>query len=233
MFRRAQYAPWQIRLFPADFRGDRPCSVVVVGWESLAVEAVRGTGTLIHGSLSLFDFELGQYERSMGTSPAAGQTAQRRLLTRPLNSAAGDGKRHGPRVSFDPSGHGSGGVLFPRCRGHAPAMARGIGRLPRSLDGVLAVPSQRLSTLLSMIDKVFSYSGIPAGPWLATATADPMNRKRHGKRLRFLFAQSCFSCLRGFFIDFSFCSYIFKAIPKARRRTRPLCLAVPPSLTPP
>lgn len=48
-----------------------------------------------------------------------------------------------------------GGVLFLRCRSHALTMARRIGRLPRSLDGVLAVPSQRLSTLLSMIDKVF------------------------------------------------------------------------------
>lgn len=44
----------------------------------------------------------------MGTSPATGQAARRRLLTQPLNSAADDGRCHGPRVSFDPSGHGSG-----------------------------------------------------------------------------------------------------------------------------
>ena len=111
-------------------------------------------GRLIHGSLSLFDFEPGQYERSMGTSPAAGQTARRRLLTQPLNSAAGDGRRHG-RVCRSIVRPRIGGVLFLRCRSHALTMARRIGRLPRSLDGVLAVPSQRLSTLLSMIDKVF------------------------------------------------------------------------------
>lgn len=173
----------------------------------------RERGRLIHGSLSLFDFEPGQYERSMGTSPAAGQTARRRLLTQPLNSAAGDGRRHG-RVCRSIVRPRIGGVLFLRCRSHALTMARRIGRLPRSLDGVLAVPSQRLSTLLSMIDKVFMLQH-SCRAVAGSRHVRSNEQKKHGKRLSCSFAQSCFSCLRGFVIEFSFCSYIFKAIPEA------------------
>lgn len=109
MFRRAQYARWQERLFPADFRGDRPCPAS----RRRLGKPCGGTdsstkGTHSRKAVSLFTLDPGQYERSMGTSPATGQAARRRLLTQPLNSAADDGRCHGPRVSFDPSGHGSG-----------------------------------------------------------------------------------------------------------------------------
>lgn len=93
-------------------------------------------------------------------------------------------------------------------------MARRIGRLPRSLDGVLAVPSQRLSTLLSMIDKVFMLQH-SCRAVAGSRHVRSNEQKKHGKRLSCSFAQSCFSCLRGFVIEFSFCSYIFKAIPEA------------------
>lgn len=76
--------------------------------EPLAAEALQSTKSPTCGSLSLFDFEPGQYECSMGIFPVAGPNARQRLLTQPLNSAAVGDVRHQPRVSFDPPGCGSG-----------------------------------------------------------------------------------------------------------------------------
>ena len=56
--------------------------------ESLAAEVLQRTKHSACGSLSLFDFEPGQYECSMGMIPVAGSNARRQLLTPPLNSAA-------------------------------------------------------------------------------------------------------------------------------------------------
>ena len=65
---------------------------------------------------------------------------RRRLPTRPLNSAAGDGKRHGPRVSCDPFGWDPGcasSVLPNRRSARAgrgePAATRLRGLHPKSL----------------------------------------------------------------------------------------------------
>lgn len=59
--------------------------------EPLAAEALHRTKHSTCGSLSLFDFEPGQYECSMGIFPVAGLDARQRLLTPPLNSAANQG----------------------------------------------------------------------------------------------------------------------------------------------
>ena len=56
--------------------------------EHLAAEALQRTKRPTYGSLSLFDFEPGQYECSMGIFPVAGLNARQQLLTPPLNSVA-------------------------------------------------------------------------------------------------------------------------------------------------
>ena len=152
--------------------------------EHLAAEALQRTKRPTYGSLSLFDFEPGQYECSMGIFPVVGLNARQQLLTLPLNSAAVSDVCHQPRVSFDPPGCGSGmrvPALPEPCCHHG---AQG-GRLPSSLGGFPAVPLQRLSMLLHKIDRQVTFTGIPAGPWLANTTA-VSDAKRHGKRLRFL-----------------------------------------------
>ena len=109
------------------------------------------------GSLSLFDFEPGQYECSMGIFPVAGPNAQQQLLTQPLNSAAVGDVCHQPRVSFDPPGCGSGmrvPALPEPCCHHGAQ----VGRLPYSLGGFPTVPPRRLSMLLiNLIDKSLSH----------------------------------------------------------------------------
>ena len=124
--------------------------------EHLAAEALQRTKRPTYGSLSLFDFEPGQYECSMGIFPVAGPNAQQQLLTQPLNSAAVGDVCHQPRVSFDPPGCGLGmrvPALPEPCCHHG---AQG-GRLPYSLSGFPAVPLQRLSMLFYLIDKSLSY----------------------------------------------------------------------------
>ena len=125
--------------------------------EPLAAEALHSTKSPTCGSLSLFDFEPGQYECSMGKNPVAGPNARQQLLTLPLNSAAVSDICHPPRVSFDPPGCGSGmrvPALPEPCCHHG---AQG-GRLPVSLSGFPAVPLQRLSMLLqNLIDKSLSH----------------------------------------------------------------------------
>ena len=152
--------------------------------EHLAAEALQRTKRPTYGSLSLFDFEPGQYECSMGKNPVAGPNARKQPLTLPLNSAAVSDVCHQPRVSFDPPGCGSRmriPALPEPCCHHGAQ----VGRLPYSLGGFPAVPLQRLSMLLHKIDRQVTFTGIPAGPWLANTTAIS-DVKRHGKRLRFL-----------------------------------------------
>ena len=125
--------------------------------EPLAAEALHRTKNPTCGSLSLFDFEPGQYECSMGKNPVVGPSARQQLLTQPLNSAAVSDVCHQPRVSFDPPGCGLGmrvPALPEPCCHHG---AQG-GRLPCSLGGFPAVPLQRLSMLLiNLIDKSISH----------------------------------------------------------------------------
>ena len=124
--------------------------------EPLAAEALHSTKSPTCGSLSLFDFEPGQYECSMGKNPVAGPNARQQLLTLPLNSAAVSDICHPPRVSFDPPGCGSRmrvPALPEPCCHHG---AQG-GRLPVSLSGFPAVPLQRLSMLFYLIDKSLSH----------------------------------------------------------------------------
>jgi len=134
--------------------------------EPLAVEALQNTENPTCGSLSLFDFEPGQYECSMGKNPVAGLDTRQQLLTQPLNSAAVGDVCHQPRVSFDPLGCGSGmrvPALPKPCCHHG---AQG-GRLPYSLGGFPAVPLQRLSMLLSKFDRqvTFSPAFLPGRGW--------------------------------------------------------------------
>ena len=152
--------------------------------EPLAAEALQSTESPTCGSLSLFSFEPGQYECSMGIFPVARLNARQRLLTPPLNSAAVGGVCHQPRVSFDPPGCGSGmrvPTLPEPCCHHG---AQG-GRLPCSLGGFPAVPPQRLSIFFKIRSTSYLLTGIPAGPWLANTTAIS-DANRPGKRLRFL-----------------------------------------------
>ena len=55
MFRRAQYARWQERLFPADFRGDRPCpaSRRRLGKPCGGIGSGNGDGSFTEACLSL------------------------------------------------------------------------------------------------------------------------------------------------------------------------------------
>ena len=124
--------------------------------EPLAAEALHRTKHSTCGSLSLFDFEPGQYECSMGIFPVAGPNAQQQLLTQPLNSAAVGDVCHQLRVSFNPPGCGLGmrvPALPEPCCHHG---AQG-GRLPYSLGGFPAVPLQRPSMLFYLIDKSLSH----------------------------------------------------------------------------
>jgi hypothetical protein len=72
LFRRAQFTPWQNRPFPPNFRRNRRSSNSSKKSEPLVAEQLQDTKQLTHGSLSLFDFEPGQYERSMGINPVTG-----------------------------------------------------------------------------------------------------------------------------------------------------------------
>ena len=124
--------------------------------EPLAAEALHRTKNPTCGSLSLFDFEPGQYECSMGMIPVAGPNAQQQLLTQPLNSAVVGDVCHQPRVSFNPPGCGLGmrvPALPEPCCHHG---AQG-GRLPCSLGGFPAVPPRRLSMRFYLIDKSLSH----------------------------------------------------------------------------
>ena len=134
--------------------------------EPLAAEALQNTESPTCGSLSLFNFEPGQYECSMGIFPVARLNARQRLLTPPLNSAAVGGVCHQPRVSFDPPGCGSGmrvPTLPEPCCHHGAQ----VGRLPCFLGGFPAVPLQRLSMLLHKFDRqvTFSTAFLPGRGW--------------------------------------------------------------------
>ena len=162
--------------------------------EPLAAEALHSTKSPTCGSLSLFDFEPGQYECSMGWNPVAGPNARQQLLTQPRTRLQTRALGHRLRVSFDPPGCGSRmriPALPEPCCHHGAQ----IGRLPYSLGGFPAVPLQRLSMLLHKIDRQVTFTGIPAGPWLANTTAIS-DVKRHGKRLRFLRAVILFVSLK-------------------------------------
>ena len=145
------------------------------------------------GSLSLFNFEPGQYECSMGIFPVVGLNARQQLLTLPLNSAAVSDVCHQPRVSFDPPGCGSRmriPALPEPCCHHGAQ----VGRLPYSLGGFPAVPLQRLSMLLHKIDRqvTFSPAFLPGRGW---QTPQRFQTRKDTERGCAFCVQSSFSCL--------------------------------------
>ena len=147
------------------------------------------------GSLSLFNFEPGQYECSMGIFPVVGLNARQQLLTLPLNSAAVSDVCHQPRVSFDPPGCGSGmrvPALPEPCCHHGAQ----VGRLPYSLGGFPAVPLQRLSMLLiNLIDKSLTPAFLPGRGW---QTPQRFQTRKDTERGCVFCVQSSFSCLSKF-----------------------------------
>lgn len=193
--------------------------------ESLAAEALHRTKHSVCGSLSLFDFEPGQYECSMGIFPVAGPDTRQQLLTQPLNSAAVSDVCHPPRVSFDPPGCGSGmrvPALPEPCCHHG---AQG-GRLPVSLSGFPAVPLQRLSIFLHKFDRqvTFSPAFLPGHGW---QTPQRFQTRKDTERGCTRCVQSYFSCLDSSWLFNSCCtvvgtgSFSFEVV--LRRRMGALC----------
>ena len=103
-------------LFPPNFQRDPSFWFGPKGPGTPGAEALRGRRCSVIGNLSLFCFQLGQYECGMEGMPKLGCGTM-------------------PHVSCDPPGRGSRGMRFLRCRGHALTMTRRIGKLPNSLDG--------------------------------------------------------------------------------------------------
>ena len=64
--------------------------------ESIGTKGLLYEEQLYGGCLSLFNFEPGQYGRSMGIDPVAEHLFRRRLPTQPLNSVASGGRVPGP-----------------------------------------------------------------------------------------------------------------------------------------
>ena len=125
-----------------------------------------------------------------GEEPCHRTKARSRLLTPPLNSAAVSDVCHQPRVSFDPPGCGSGmrvPALPEPCCHHGTQ----VGRLPYSLGGFPAVPSQRLFMFLHKFNRqvTFSPAFLPGHGWQTPQRFQTRkDTKRHGKRLRLLCA---------------------------------------------
>ena len=121
--------------------------------------------------------------------------------------------------------YAAGAMLSPWRTGRKPA---------NSLDGFHAVPSERLSSLF-FYDRQLSFSGISAGPRLASTTAHPKAMRKDTER-------NCASHKRSqtfrvfvlpgysiFAVSQTTQPYFsFNAVLERRRRTCPLSLAVPP-----
>ena len=152
--------------------------------EPLAAEALHRTKHSTCGSLSLFDFEPGQYECSMGMIPVAGSNARRQLLTPPLNSAAAGDVCHRRvcRLIRPAADRGYAVPALPEPCCHHGAQG---GRLPRSLTVFLPYRFNGAQSLLQIRSTSHFLTGIPAGLWLANTTA-VSDAKRHGKRLHLM-----------------------------------------------
>ena len=164
--------------------------------EPLAAEALQNTKRPTCGSLSLFDFEPGQYECSMGIFPVAGPNAQQQLLTQPLNSAAVGDVCHQLRVSFDPPGCGSG--MCCSCAAGTMLSPWRTGREAAILPGRFAC--RTASTALHVSSKfdrqvTFSPAFLPGCGW---QTPQLFWTRKDTERGCAFCVQSSFSCLSKF-----------------------------------
>lgn len=150
MFRRAQYTHWQIRLFPLDFRRDIH-NLKILKRRDILWRSVLGHGIVFLRKTVSFEFS----SRSVRTQCGGkGLCSKEQLLTQPLNSAVSHDRRSSLLVSCDPPGCGSEGCYS--CTSGAMLSPWRTGReIADSLDSFHAVPAQRLSFPIFMIDKCF------------------------------------------------------------------------------